>query len=146
MKQYYQLSHYLNEVLWSDTGKVEAESGVKETEKNCRENDRSQKRHGVRDRDLEARSNGSSTVVELWEVNYTVEVVSVSPPDWEEFGWLIFSGCKLVQLLLSSVYIPSFHVSASGWFFFDKTGWFVETRFLFFFNIFYWYKVKIGTN
>jgi len=40
--------------LWSNAGKVEGESGLKEREKKSRENERSQKRHGVRDRDLQA--------------------------------------------------------------------------------------------
>jgi len=37
--------------LWSNAGKVEGESGMKEREKKSGENERSQKRHGVRDRD-----------------------------------------------------------------------------------------------
>lgn len=45
---------YLLEVLWSDTREVEAVSAMDEKQKNRREGERSPKRHGVRDPDLES--------------------------------------------------------------------------------------------
>lgn len=43
----------LFEVLWSDAREIETVSTMDQKQKNCRESEGSQKRHGVRDRERE---------------------------------------------------------------------------------------------
>ena len=104
------------EVLRSNAGEVEAVSAMDENQKNkrnCRERERSQKRHGVRDRDLTKlffspfqKRFVVDVVVVVIRTRWKKEsVVDTRKPEREDLGVLISSGYKSVRLVSSTYWV-----------------------------------------